>query len=170
MQRLCIEEAKVSELERNAEAAKLLYEVFKECREQVAKQYLTPLANELTRLGRIVFGCDVEFELDSDTFEVTLRMSKTRSEPKTYLSTGAQDQLSLLYKLACILIARSEQNNKSTFPIFLDDALGYSDPNRLKDMALVFNEVSTSLQIIILTADPERYRNIGKATFIEFIK
>jgi chromosome segregation ATPase len=167
-ERLYIENLRVAEVERNAEASKLLYNVFKKHREQVASQYLAPLSEELSRLGRMVFAPDVKFELNSETFEVKTRASGTRNEPKDYLSTGAKEQLSVLYKLACVSLARSDKNNRGTFPIFLDDALGYSDPNRLRDMALIFNEVSNYLQIIILTADPERYRNIGSSNLINF--
>jgi chromosome segregation ATPase len=167
-ERLYIENLRVAEVERNAEASKLLYNVFKKHREQVASQYLAPLSEELSRLGRMVFAPDVKFELNSETFEVKTRTSGTRNEPKDYLSTGAKEQLSVLYKLACVSLARSDKNNRGTFPIFLDDALGYSDPNRLRDMALIFNEVSNYLQIIILTADPERYRNIGSSKLINF--
>jgi hypothetical protein len=50
--------------------------------------------------------------------------------------------------------------------LILDDALGYTDPERLKLMGAVLAKAGKECQIIILTCVPERYSNIGEATVV----
>jgi len=51
-------------------------------------------------------------------------------------------------------------------PVILDDALGWSDPARLKDMGAVINKAGDDCQIIILTCTPGRYAHVGNATVV----
>ena len=48
-----------------------------------------------------------------------------------------------------------------------DDALGFSDPVRLKKMGSVFNTVGDRGQVIVLTCTPGRFDGISGAEFIE---
>ena len=49
-------------------------------------------------------------------------------------------------------------------PVIIDDALGWSDPDRLRNMGAAISAASGQCQVIILTCTPGRYTNIGKAT------
>jgi uncharacterized protein YhaN len=48
-------------------------------------------------------------------------------------------------------------------PIILNDALGYTDPERLKLMGAVLSVAAKECQIVIFTCVPERYAFIGEA-------
>jgi uncharacterized protein YhaN len=50
--------------------------------------------------------------------------------------------------------------------LILDDALGYTDPERLKLMGAVLAKAGKECQIIILTCVPDRYSNIGEAAVV----
>ncbi len=50
--------------------------------------------------------------------------------------------------------------------LILDDALGYTDPERLKLMGAVLTKVGRECQIIILTCVPDRYNNVGEAKVV----
>ena len=50
--------------------------------------------------------------------------------------------------------------------LILDDALGYTDRERLKLMGAVLAKAGKECQIIILTCVPDRYSNIGDATVV----
>ncbi len=50
--------------------------------------------------------------------------------------------------------------------LILDDALGYTDPERLRLMGAVLAKAGKECQIIILTCVPERYNNVGEATVV----
>ena len=73
-----------------------------------------------------------------------------------------QEQISLLSRLACAM-AVSENGGGS---LILDDALGYTDPERLKLMGAVLAQAAKECQIIILTCVPDRYSHVGDATVV----
>ncbi len=51
-------------------------------------------------------------------------------------------------------------------PLIMDDALGYSDPERFRLIGAVLAKAAKECQIVILTCVPERYANIGEATIV----
>jgi len=56
---------------------------------------------------------------------------------------------------------------EDTVPVVIDDALGFSDPDRLTKMGSVFNTVGDRGQVIVLTCQPSRYEGIEGASVIE---
>jgi len=52
-------------------------------------------------------------------------------------------------------------------PVVIDDALGFSDPERLAKMGAVFNSVGDRGQVIVLTCQPSRYEGVTGAQVIE---
>jgi uncharacterized protein YhaN len=48
-------------------------------------------------------------------------------------------------------------------PLIIDDALGYSDEDRLERMGAVLNAAGRTMQVIVLTCVPARFRRIGGA-------
>jgi uncharacterized protein YhaN len=82
--------------------------------------------------------------------------------PFTSLSGGTREQISLISRLACAMTV-SENGGA---PLILDDALGNTDPERLKLMGAVLAKAGKECQIIILTCVPERYCNVGEATVV----
>jgi len=51
-------------------------------------------------------------------------------------------------------------------PLILDDALGYTDPERLRLMGAVLARAARECQIVIFTCLPDRYAAIGDATVV----
>jgi len=51
-------------------------------------------------------------------------------------------------------------------PVILDDALGYTDPERLKLMGAVLAVAVKECQIVIFTYAPEGYAFIGEAAVV----
>jgi len=51
-------------------------------------------------------------------------------------------------------------------PVILDDALGYTDQERLKLMGAVLAVAAKECQIVIFTCVPERYAFIGEAAVV----
>jgi len=52
-------------------------------------------------------------------------------------------------------------------PVVIDDALGFTDPDRLIKMGTVFNAVGGDGQVIVLTCSPQRYAGVAGAHHIE---
>jgi uncharacterized protein YhaN len=83
--------------------------------------------------------------------------------PYDSLSGGAREQLGILARLAGAALVAKED----TVPVIIDDALGFSDPDRLDKMSAVFNTVGDRGQVIVLTCTPGRYGGVTAAEFIE---
>ncbi len=146
-------------LESRARAAALLFHTLRDRREDARRAYVRPLRERIENLGRIVFGADFQIELDED-LRVRSRTLFGRTLPFESLSTGAREQIGIIARLACAMIVAADG---SGVPMILDDALGYSDPQRLREMGAVLTVAGRSLQVIVLTSSPDRYLHVGGA-------
>jgi uncharacterized protein YhaN len=146
---------------RRAQAARLLYVTMKEERDKARRAYVAPLKEKIERLGRLVFNNSFEVEVTED-LSVTSRAMDGSNVPFESLSGGTKEQISLISRLACAMTV-SKDGGAS---LILDDALGYTDPERLKLMGAVLAKAGKECQIIILTCVPERYNNVGEATVV----
>lgn len=147
--------------QRGAAAARLLHETLLRHRETARRAYVAPLREKLESLGRIVFGQDFSVELD-DELRVVRRTLDGRTLDVEQLSSGAREQLAVLSRLAVAAITARDGG----VPVLLDDALGWSDPERLEKMGAAFHVAARDSQVIVLTCVPERYRHIGSATTV----
>jgi len=146
---------------RRAQAARLLYVTMKEERDMARRAYVAPLKEKIERLGRLVFSNSFEVEVTED-LSVASRAMDGSTVPFEYLSGGTKEQISLISRLACAMTV-SKDGGAS---LILDDALGYTDPERLKLMGAVLAKAGKECQIIILTCVPDRYGNVGEATVV----
>jgi len=146
---------------RRGSAAKLLYETMKEERDKVRLAYVAPLKEKIEKLGRLVFNNSFEVEV-TENLEVASRTIDGYNIPFDSLSGGTKEQISLISRLACAMTVSKEGGA----PLILDDALGYTDPERLKLMGAVLAKAGRECQIIILTCVPDRYSNVGEATVV----
>jgi AAA domain len=141
---------------RRAGAAKLLYETLRTERETMRQAYVAPLRDGIERLGRHVFGPTLRVDVD-DKLQVVSRTVDGVTVSTKQLSTGAQEQIGLLVRLA----AASMVSKDGGVPLVLDDALGSTDEGRLEAMGAVLRVASQDSQTIILTCAPERYVHVG---------
>ena len=80
--------------------------------------------------------------------------------PYESLSGGAKEQLGIVARLAGAALVAKEDS----VPVVIDDALGFTDPQRLTKMAEVFDAVASDGQVIILTCSPQRYEGVQLRT------
>ena len=146
---------------RRAQAARLLYGTMKEERDKARRTYVAPLKEKIERLGRLVFNNSFEVEVTED-LSVASRAMDGSNVPFESLSVGTKEQISLISRLACAMTV-SKDGGAS---LIIDDALGYTDPERLKLMGAVLAKAGKECQIIILTCVPDRYNNVGEATVV----
>jgi len=149
-------------VERRARAANHLRTVLLRHRDAARRRYVAPFAEQVTALGRVVFGPSFAIEVDDD-----LRIASRTLEGTTVgwelLSTGAMEQLAIITRLACAGLV----DETDGVPVILDDALGYSDPDRLTRVADVVALAGRRSQVIVLTCTPDRYRSISDATVVQ---
>jgi hypothetical protein len=147
---------------RRARAVQLLRDVMVRHRDTTRLRYVEPYRAELQRLGRPVFGPSFEVDVDSDLC-ILNRTLDGCTVPYESLSGGAKEQLGILARLAGAALVAKED----AVPILIDDALGFTDPQRLVKMATVFNTLGERGQVIVLTCTPGRYDGIKDAQRIE---
>ncbi|MCX2930842.1 AAA family ATPase [Mycobacterium sp. CVI_P3] len=154
--------AEHSRVSRRARAAQLLRSVMVRHRDNTRQRYVQPFRTEIERLGRPVFGPTFEVEIDSD-LRIRNRTLDGRTVPYESLSGGAKEQLGILARLAGAALVAAED----TVPVVIDDALGFTDPERLTKMGAVFDTVGDHGQVIVLTCTPTRYLGVQDAHVIE---
>ncbi len=147
---------------RRARAVQLLRDVMVRHRDTTRLRYVEPFRAELQRLGRPVFGPSFEVDVDSDLC-ILNRTLEGCTVPYESLSGGAKEQLGILARLAGAALVAKED----AVPILIDDALGFTDPQRLVKMAAVFDTLGERGQVIVLTCTPARYDGIKDAQRIE---
>ena len=148
--------------EARAEAARLLRETFAKHRNQARQRYIQPFKECIDQLGRIVFGPTFEVELDEDLQIVRRTLGGTTLD-FDQLSTGAREQLGVLSRLACATIVSPMDGGA---PVMIDDALGWSDPQRLQGMGAAIAAAGKQCQVIVLTCTPGRYSHVGSAKVV----
>lgn len=155
-------QAEYMRVRRRARAAELLRSVITRHRHATRLRYVEPFRTEVERLGRIVFGETFEVEIDS-ALRICSRTLAGRTVPYDSLSGGAKEQLGIVARLASAALVA----NEDTVPVVIDDALGFTDADRLAKMGAVFNAVGGDGQVIVLTCSAQRYASIDGAQHIE---
>ncbi len=155
-------EAEYLRVHRRARAAELLRSVMARHRDATRMRYVDPFRNEVERLGRIVFGDTFEVEIDSQ-LRICSRTLSGRTVPYESLSGGAKEQLGIVARLAGAALVAKEDS----VPVVIDDALGFTDPDRLIRMGAVLDAVGGEGQVIVLTCSPRRYESVVGAHHIE---
>ncbi|TDW22956.1 AAA family ATPase [Kribbella kalugense] len=150
-------------LQRRAEAARRVHETLSRHRAEAQTKYSEPLQSRIESLGRSVYGPSFRVWLDDDLAVAERELDGIRL-PVEALSTGAQEQLAIITRLA---ISHLVSTGEGSVPVIFDDALGWSDKARLRDMGALLGRAGDHGQVIILTCMPDRYEYVPKATFIK---
>ena len=148
--------------EERADAVRLLKTTFERRRVEARQRYVEPFKARIDQLGRIVFGPQFAVELD-DELQLVRRTLNGITLDIDQLSTGAREQLGVLSRLACAAIVSPDDNGA---PVTIDDALGWSDPQRLQRMGAAIAAAGKQCQVIVLTCTPGRYSHVGNAEVI----
>jgi DNA repair exonuclease SbcCD ATPase subunit len=154
-------ESKNLSLFRRAASARCLFDTIREERDKARRAYVAPLKEKIEHLGRLVF--DESFQVDiNDELQISSRTAHGVTVSFESLSGGTKEQLSLIFRLACSMIVAKDGGT----PLILDDALGYTDPERLGLMGAVLAQAAKECQIVIFTCVPDRYGKVGEAKVI----
>lgn len=150
-------------MSRKAKAALYLEQTLLAHQQSAQRSYVEPFRAAIAELGRATYsdpefdvrvGCDLKIEaryLNGDWVDFDA------------LSTGAKEQLVILIRLATAKLV----NPDDRVPVLLDDALGYADQPRLRRMWSALGRAGEQSQVIVMTANPERYAGLPQLTSIE---
>lgn len=148
----------LSSVDRRARAARQLHLTLQRHRERAHASYVAPYAQEIERLGRSLYGDSFGIVISPDLV-MTHRHLHGATVAFEHLSGGAKEQLGIVARLAVAMLVESDQS----VPVVIDDALGYTDPERLQVLGALLGGSDHRGQIILLTCAPERYRAIPGA-------
>jgi len=173
--RLAEVRAKLEELRRDVDSedgraagAAHLHALLSEKREEAQQAYIGPYAEKVNAYARILYGPDVAVEVDHRDFTVASRTLNGTTVPFGSLSGGAREQLAVLARLACgaLVSPAAGDGGPGGVPVIIDDALGYSDPDRLEKLGAALAVAGRDCQVIVLTCEPGRYRGVGGARVV----
>lgn len=156
-------ERALAAIDRRARAVRHLRDTLLRHRDAAHRAYVRPYTAALDELGRQVYGSGFAVVVD-EQLGLESRTLDGATVPFAELSGGAKEQLGILARLAVARLVDPTQG----VPVVIDDALGYSDPDRLRRMGEVLGSagVADGLQVILLTCTPQRYAAVEGATTV----
>jgi uncharacterized protein YhaN len=132
--------------QREVRSLTLLKDTLSSAQSDLQTTYFEPISNELQPFLNQVIGHG-DLRLGDDYGATSLKRSDFSEEIAT-LSGGTREQIAVLTRLA---YAKLMTKQGRPVPVFLDDALVYCDDRRLDEMFTVLENVSKSVQCIVLT-------------------
>ncbi|MEM6623958.1 MAG: hypothetical protein AAF674_17160 [Pseudomonadota bacterium] len=147
----------LAQITQHVRALQLLDTELKRAHRAMRETYFEPVNRELAPLlDRVMAGDKLAF--DEDNFQPDRLMRDGREEDVARLSGGTQEQIAILTRLA---FARLLARNGRPTPVILDDALIFTDDDRIEDMFTILNAMTADLQIIVFTCRQRAFRDLG---------
>ena len=143
-------EARLSRHEDDVAALSLLLEILAGLERESRSRFLAPVITRITPYLHGLFDTAVITLQENLGVEAVVRNGATNSIDR--LSTGTQEQISVLVRLG---FARLLADRGSSMPVVLDDALVYSDDDRIGRMFSALETASQYHQVIMLTCRSE---------------
>jgi hypothetical protein len=149
-----------------AQRDRLLFEVavlkeliatLESARDTARERYFEPIMAELKPLLRLLWpGAELKF--DGESLLPVALIRDGQEEEIGILSGGTQEQIALFVRLAFArLLAKSGRHA----PIILDDALVFTDDDRIERVFDALHGQAGDLQIIVLSCRQRAFRNLG---------
>jgi len=119
--------------------------------------YLKPVISELRPLLGLLFD-DISIVFDENTLLPHTVRRNGQDEDVVRLSGGMREQLSVLTRLA---FARLLARDGRPTPVILDDALVYSDDDRIERMFDALHRQSRDQQILVFSCRQRAFSKLG---------
>ena len=142
-----------------AEVAALqrLERALEEARSAARDRYFAPVARELRPLLHLLWP-EAELSWADDTLLPSALLRDGREEPVEILSGGTQEQLALLVRLAFARMLAAQGRHA---PVILDDALVFTDDDRIERMFDALHRQAGDIQILVLSCRQRAFRDLG---------
>jgi len=152
-------------LDREAQAARLLIELFRAGKQAVEDRFIEPLKARVGDYLQRLFGPGAEVAIDLEGAEigaVSLVRPADGAVPFGFemLSGGTREQVGAALRLAMAEILAEDHDG--CLPVVFDDAFVNADPERLRGLQRVLDlGAERGLQIVVLTCDAATYDTLG---------
>lgn len=147
----------LEELTFEVDVLRKLKNVLEDARETERDRYLEPVLIELKPLINLLWPA-AGLRFDPDTVLPTALEREGEEESFEILSSGTQEQIALLVRLA---FARLLARGGTSAPVILDDAIVFTDDDRIELMFDALTRQARDLQIIVLSCRQRAFRNLG---------
>jgi energy-coupling factor transporter ATP-binding protein EcfA2 len=137
------------------EALELLLRVLRDAERDAKERYVGPLVRRIRPYLEALF-CGADLELD-ESFRITAVARSGGPEPFERLSEGTREQIAILARLAFAELL-ADQGRPAV--VVLDDALVFSDDQRIERMFEILVRAAGKLQIIVLTCRERLFRDL----------
>jgi DNA repair exonuclease SbcCD ATPase subunit len=149
-------ERECAKYRRDLEALELLLRVLRDAERDAKERYLGPVLRRLRPSVQALFpGADLEID---DGFRITAVARAGAPEPFEHLSDGTREQIAILARLAFAELL-ADQGRPAV--VVLDDALVFSDDQRIEQMFELLARAGARLQILILTCRERVFRGLA---------
>ena len=148
--------ARVEKFSADIAAMGLLQSEINRAMTEIRETYIEPVATRIAPYFATVFS-GAAFNLD-DGFAVENVERSGRQEELGRLSMGTQEQISVLVRLG---YARLLGDRNVPMPLILDDALVYSDDERMAALFAALSEAANHHQVIMLTCRAKSFAGLG---------
>lgn len=155
--RLSAAQSRLAAIETEVAVNQRLHTVLSEAQAEAREAYVKPVHAELAPLLRMLWP-DADPVIDAETGMITAITRRTVEEDIDMLSGGTREQISLLVRLAFarLLAARGQPA-----PVILDDAIVYTDDDRIEQIFNALTAGGEALQVIVLTCRQRAFRALG---------
>lgn len=151
--------ARVASFEHEVAILDRLHGALDAARAEARELYLTPVMTELAPLLSLLFE-DAVIAFNDQTLLPETLIRKGLEEEVACLSGGMREQLSILTRLA---FARLMARDGRPAPVILDDALVYSDDDRIERMFNALHMQARDQQIIVFSCRQRAFQKLGGA-------
>ena len=150
-------EAQVSVFEREVAALQMLKQALEDARVAAKEQFFQPVMAELKPLLSLLLD-EASITFDDTTLLPQTLARNGQDEDISALSGGMREQLAILTRLA---FARLLAKSGHPVPVILDDALVYSDDNRIERMFDALHRQANDIQILVFTCRQRAFEKLG---------
>ncbi|MCE8524004.1 hypothetical protein KBY23_01920 [Ruegeria pomeroyi] len=149
--------ARLTALEFEILVLKRLKAALENARSAARDRYMEPVKTELVPLLRLLWE-DSELQFDAEDVLPTSLVRNGQEEDFSVLSGGTKEQIALLVRLA---FARMLAKAGTPAPVILDDAIVYTDDDRIERMFDALTRQAQDLQIIVFSCRQKAFRDLG---------
>ncbi len=150
-------ERELARIIRDVAILQRLQTALESARSEARERYFSPVANALRPLLHLLWP-EAKLEWDDTELLPSRLIRNGQEEPISVLSGGTQEQLALLVRLA---FARLLSQDGRAAPVILDDALVYTDDDRIERMFDALHRQAGDVQILVLTCRQRAFRELG---------
>jgi uncharacterized protein YhaN len=152
-------EATATSFEQEASVLRLLLDTLRVAETEAKTQYLAPVVSKVEPYLRMLLP-EADIILDENLGITALARGGTREDFDS-LSGGTQEQIAVLTRLAFAELLTGKGRPAT---VILDDALAFSDDDRIERMFDILMRAGEHLQILVLTCRKRLFTRLGAAT------